>query len=189
MRVTGWSEATGPAGGFQAAPHSSARSGNARQAGGFHPSPVTGASTRAAGGVNPRAGAALLPGHLQLFSPRSHPRGRAAGGSRGHRCRLLRTGAWSERWWTRSIAQHRTAPHSAAFPGLGMRGLWHGGERRGEVAVVVVMMRRRGGGREAVGVFWGIYNRPFQVQICIAHLNLYSEEKALMKLADDFDAN
>lgn len=55
--------------------------------------------------------------------------------------------------------------------------------------VVVVMRRRRGGGREAVGVFWGIYNRPFQVQICIAYFNLYSEEKALMKLADDFDAN
>lgn len=136
MRVTGWSEATGPAGGFQAAPHSSARSGNARQAGGFHPSPVTGASTRAAGGVNPRAGAALLPGHLQLFSPRSHPRGRAAGGSRGHRCRLLRTGAWSERWWTRSIAQRRTAPHSTAqrrFPRPWDERVvaWRGEERRG----------------------------------------------------------
>lgn len=44
------------------------------------------------------------------------------------------------------------------------------------------------GGREASGAL-GIYNRPFQVQICIARLNLYSDEKALMKLPDDFDAN
>lgn len=180
MRVTGWSEATGPAGGFQAALHGSARSGNARQAGGFHPSPVMGPKPLQPAALTHGRG---LPGHLQLFSPRSHPWGRGAGGSPGCRCWLLEPGAW---WRTRSSARHRAA---AAFPGLGIRGLWHGGERRGEGVVVEVMRRRRGRGREAVGVFWGIYNRPFQVQICIAYLNLYSEEKALMKLADDFDAN
>lgn len=51
-----------------------------------------------------------------------------------------------------------------------------------------VERRRRGrGGRE--GVWGGIYNGPFQVQICIGGLSLQSEEEALLGLADDLDAN
>lgn len=160
----------------------SARSGNARQAAGFHPSPVMGPKPLQPAALTHGRG---LPGHLQLFSPRSRPRDRGSRRVPGVSVVAPRAGCL-EQWWTRGTARHRTA---AAFPGLGIRGLWHGGERRGEGVVVVVMRRRRGGGREAVGVFWGIYNRPFQVQICIAYFNLYSEEKALMKLADDFDAN
>lgn len=185
MRVTGWSEATGPAGGFQAARHSSARSGNARQAGGFHPSPVMGPKPLQPAALTHGRG---LPEHLQLFSLRSHPRGRGSRRVPGVSVLAPRAGCLE-----RAVVdtEHCTAPHGCGVPRPWDSRVvaWRGEERRGEGVVVVVMRRRRGGGREAVGVFWGIYNRPFQVQICIAYLNLNSEEKALMKLADDFDAN
>lgn len=52
----------------------------------------------------------------------------------------------------------------------------------------VVVMGKRG----TEGVLWreqGIYNSPFQVQICIVYSILYLEEKALTRLADHLDAN